>query len=67
MTNDDRTEASAFVCGPSRPGCECNCPDGPCDHKWDGESATIDDGRGQTVTCSRCGMYAINHDLWVGP
>ena len=18
-------------CGPSRPGCKCNCPDGPCD------------------------------------
>lgn len=47
--------------------CSCRCPDGPCEHRWDGDPAEFDDGRGWTSTCSRCGMWAINHGMRVAP
>lgn len=52
-----------IVCGPSTIGkCVCKCPES-CEHIWDGE--TIDEEQMSTATCSRCGMWAINHDMWI--
>ncbi len=59
----------ARACGPSTAKCRCQCPDGPCEHKFDGPGETIEfDGGagGWTATCSHCGMEAMHHDLWVG-
>jgi hypothetical protein len=51
-----------FVCGPSRIGkCKCDCPKS-CEHVWNG--AVIEEDEISTATCSRCGMWAINHDMW---
>jgi hypothetical protein len=36
-----------------------------CDHQWDGEA--VEEDRMSTVTCSKCGTWAINHDMAVGP
>lgn len=48
-------------------GCYCACPDGPCQHKWDGaEVKLLDDNGwscGSTSTCSKCGTEAIAHDI----
>jgi len=52
-----------MVCGPGTVGsCKCNCPES-CEHIWDGER--IEDEQVATATCSRCGKWAINHDIWV--
>ena len=58
-----------FRCGPSTKICKCNCPDS-CEHQWDGEWKEIKfpDGSGMaTATCSKCGMWASEHDLWTLP
>lgn len=58
------------VCGPSRYRCICTCPDGPCDHEWDGPVVGREMPRGgyeETATCAKCGMESIAHSLWVGP
>lgn len=50
--------------------CYCACPDGPCQHVWDGPEYTEEpDGGGfmSSVTCSRCGTPAIYHDMRCGP
>ena len=48
--------------------CYCACSTGgPCEHKWDGEGVSFDEGRGWTVTCSRCGCTAMRHDMRVLP
>jgi hypothetical protein len=52
-------------CGPSAAPCVCKCPDGPCEHKWDGEWE--EDELTASVTCSRCGSVKMGHDMWVGP
>lgn len=45
--------------------CYCACPDGPCQHVWDGP---VEEGENYaSVTCSRCGMSSISHDLRCGP
>lgn len=42
--------------------CYCACSaGGPCEHRWDGDGAEFDEGRGWTATCSRCGGTAIGH------
>ena len=41
--------------------CYCACPDGPCQHIWDGPG--IDGDHFSSVTCSRCGTDALSHDL----
>lgn len=46
-------------------GCYCACPDGPCQHKWDGPDYA-DDGM-VSVTCSRCSTPAIYHDMRCAP
>ena len=51
-------------------GCYCACPDGPCQHVWDGPEYTEEpEGGGfmSSVTCSRCGTPAIYHDMRCGP
>jgi len=59
------SEVTIFACGPSTDKCRCECPNGPCEHKWDGPKLAISDNRGVSVTCSRCGMDAWAHDLWI--
>lgn len=55
--------AGVMVCGPGTFGkCKCNCPIA-CEHVWDGE--TVQEDNMSTVTCSRCGKWAINHDMWM--
>lgn len=41
--------------------CYCACPDGPCQHIWDGP--TVEDDNCVSVTCSRCGANSFSHDL----
>lgn len=53
-----------FVCSASRENCECRCPES-CGHKWDGPTLVFDNGG--TATCSKCGMSAMDHDVWVTP
>ncbi len=56
-------------------GCYCACPDGPCQHIWDGPQKPIgleegEDERnapGWSVTCSRCGADAMSHDMRCAP
>lgn len=59
---------TVHLCGPATATCSCSCASGgPCEHQWDGATQTSEDGLIGTVTCSRCGMAAIDHDMWVGP
>lgn len=67
------------VCGPGTFGkCKCNCPDGPCEHVWDGPIVRDEDPDAQEIegedyvpssvmsaTCSVCGKWQINHDMWI--
>jgi hypothetical protein len=48
-------------------GCYCACPDGPCQHVWDGPNVEFDDGHGISATCSRCKMLAFSHDIRFAP
>jgi hypothetical protein len=59
-----------FICGPSSDKCKCTCSQDDnsnnCEHKWDGPwTPEPDDNGTRSVTCSRCGMSAINHDIWL--
>ena len=47
--------------------CYCNCPDGLCEHSWDGPTYESEDGCMMSATCSRCGAVAAYHDMRVGP
>lgn len=47
--------------------CYCACPDGPCEHKWNGPDYISQDQTLTSVTCSRCGAIAAYHDMRVGP
>lgn len=47
--------------------CYCACPDGPCEHTWDGPEWQSQDGCQSSATCSRCGATALHHDLRVMP
>lgn len=54
-----------IACGPGTVGkCKCSCPES-CEHVWDGEPVEEEDMA--TRTCSRCGKWAMNHDMWVLP
>lgn len=46
-------------------GCYCACPEGPCQHVWDGPEYREENM--SSVTCSRCGEPAIYHDMRCGP
>lgn len=67
MTPGDERAVTVFACGPQSAKCRCNCnaESRDCEHKWDGPWKELE--RGGSVTCSRCGMTAIDHDMWVGP
>ena len=43
-------------------GCYCACPDGPCEHEFDGWRE-FEDGRGGEQVCRKCGMGAMGHSL----
>ncbi len=47
-------------------GCYCACPEGPCEHRFEGWRDFEDDNGGERV-CSLCGMGAMSHDLRCGP
>ena len=36
-----------------------------CGHVWDGPMK--EEGNAQSVTCSKCGMWALSHDMACGP
>jgi hypothetical protein len=59
----DPGEAHVHVSGAG--ACYCACPDGPCQHVWDGPE--YEGENGSSVTCSRCGTPAIYHDMRCGP
>jgi hypothetical protein len=44
--------------------CYCACPEGPCQHVWDGPEERGEDH--QSATCSRCGASAMMHDMRCG-
>lgn len=45
-------------------GCYCACSTGgQCEHQWNGQGAKFYPSKGWSVTCSRCGMLALNHSL----
>jgi hypothetical protein len=47
--------------------CYCACPDGPCQHIWDGPEYVSEDECMSSITCSRCGAIAAYHDMRCGP
>lgn len=55
----DEKKAHVHVSGSK--DCYCACPDGPCQHVWNG--ADLDMGSTVSTTCSRCGMSAFSHDM----
>lgn len=38
-----------------------------CGHDWSGPTAESEDRCVSTVTCAKCGMWRINHDMRNGP
>lgn len=46
-------------------GCYCACPDGPCQHIWNGLEYQ-EEGM-SSATCSLCGAVAAYHDMRVMP
>lgn len=66
IQGDEVKAFTAAICGPSTQGCICRCPES-CEHMWDGPVVEFDGGRGGSSSCSKCGMLAIDHDLWAGP
>ena len=66
-------ELTYFACGPGNAKCKCTCGvDGVehvCEHDFQGwqEFRDPDGGGGGTTVCTRCGMTAMSHSMWVGP
>lgn len=64
------SEPVTFHCSDYNADCYCNCPDGPCQHEFDGWRDLHDDNGhvcgGETV-CRRCGMGAMSHSLRTAP
>lgn len=46
--------------------CYCNCPEGPCEHDFQGWRE-FEDGSGGEQVCSRCSLGAMSHSMRVGP
>lgn len=52
-------------------GCYCACPDGPCQHVFNGPVVPLglEEGEdpkqacGWSVSCSKCGLDAMSHDI----
>jgi len=53
------------ACGLAPTACVCACPEGPCEHIWDGEERTAyreaSGARIVSASCSRCGMASLYH------
>lgn len=50
--------------------CYCACPDGPCQHEFDGWRDILDDNEqpcGGEQFCRRCGMGSMVHSLRTAP
>ncbi len=45
--------------------CYCACPDGPCEHNFQGWR-DFEDGSGGETVCKRCGTGAMSHSLRTG-
>lgn len=45
--------------------CYCACPNGPCEHTWDGPAFEGDNLF--SATCSRCGVLSFTHSMRVMP
>lgn len=67
----EKKQLEVRMCGPSTQKCVCKCPNGPCEHQWDGEPVREyhDNSNlaSESSTCSRCGMDSMAHDMWVSP
>jgi hypothetical protein len=67
----DSTEDPVLIhsCGAGNAKCACECSKGgPCGHVWDGEGVEEiyeDGGAMSSASCSRCGMLAISHSMWL--
>lgn len=61
----DPEKVTFHACGSH--GCYCNCPEGPCEHQWDGEIFEDEDGCVMSTTCSKCGEICAYHDMRVAP
>ena len=56
-------------------GCYCACPDGPCQHLWDGPNIPIgleegedeSQAHGWSSTCSKCGADSFSHSMRCAP
>ncbi len=50
-------------------GCYCACPDGPCEHQFEGWREGPGDGGGWVGenVCKLCGMGAMAHSIRCGP
>lgn len=56
--SDKAEEVTVFICGTK------------CDHSWDGpgvEEEREGGGGFSSVTCSKCGVAAIDACMWEGP
>ena len=42
--------------------CYCNCPEGPCEHDFQGWRE-FPDGNGGEQFCARCGAGAMSHSM----
>lgn len=58
----DPDKAPVFHCREHGSPCFCACPDGPCEHHFQG-SREFDDGLGFEQFCDRCGEGAMSHDM----
>jgi hypothetical protein len=61
----DPATASVHVSGAG--ACYCACPEGPCQHVWDGPDYASEDECCVSITCSRCGTPAVYHDMRCAP
>lgn len=69
-------ETVLFQCGSGNEKCRCNCDasrdpktfEHVCEHSWDGWREWEEPGGGASAeaVCSRCGMGALHHALWMG-
>jgi hypothetical protein len=58
-----RDKVHAHMCGAG--GCYCACPDGPCQHDFQGWRE-FEDGCGGEQVCTKCGTGAMSHSLRTG-
>lgn len=44
--------------------CYCACPEGPCEHDWNGKPYEAEGC--WSTTCSRCGITSMSHSMRTG-